>query len=76
MITSFFGLVGELIQKVSDHSFFSKLSSQVRLLAAKFSGRRKVLSRFNLYYLDYYLDWSDLTFAESSDAGSSLLFLV
>ena len=30
-----YGLVGELIQKVSDHSFFSKLSTQVRLLTDK-----------------------------------------
>ena len=33
MITSFFGLVGELIQKVSDHSFFIKVSNQVRPVA-------------------------------------------
>ena len=42
MITSFFILVGELIQKVSDHSFFSKVSSQVR------PGTTKSLARYYL----------------------------
>jgi transposase InsO family protein len=40
MITSFFGFVGELIQKVSDHSFFSKVSSQVRLLSTDYNFTR------------------------------------